>query len=71
MTSDELKRLWARKEELEERLEEIRADLRGGLDRDLEEQAQQLENRETLMEIDRVTREELGRIEEEIANLTA
>lgn len=51
-----------KRDDLLERLERIRADLEGGLDTDMEEQAIQLENRDTLMEIARVTEEELERV---------
>lgn len=55
-----------RREELVKRLEAIRRDLGGGLDRDLEDQAQQLENQETLMEIARVAESELAEIERKL-----
>lgn len=58
----EMKTLLAREAELEERLEAIAADIRGGLDRDSEERAVQLENREVLEEIERVTMAELARV---------
>ncbi|MCP1676491.1 RNA polymerase-binding transcription factor DksA [Natronocella acetinitrilica] len=48
---------------LAERLRKINLDFRRGLDRDLDEQAQELENAEVLQEIARVTAEELNRIE--------
>ncbi len=47
---------------LQERLQAIAKDIRGGLDPDSEERAAQLENREVLEEIERVTRIELERI---------
>jgi len=56
-----------RRDELRERLAAIRRDLGGGLERDLEEQAQQLENQETLMEIARVAEAELEDIERRLA----
>jgi phage regulator Rha-like protein len=52
-----------RRDELRQRLEAIRRDLGQGLDADLEEQAQQLENYDTLMEIARVAEQELSDIE--------
>ena len=55
--------LETQRDELAARLRKINMDYRGGLDRDLEEQAQQLENAEVLQEIARVTAEELNRIE--------
>ncbi len=54
--------LLAKKAELEERLERIQNDMKAGLDADWEEQATQLENRDVLMEIARVTEEELQKI---------
>lgn len=55
-----------RRDELLNRLERIRQDIAQLLDRDLEEQAQQLQNRDTLLEIERVTREELAAVEREL-----
>ncbi|NBD96428.1 MAG: hypothetical protein GVY11_08140 [Gammaproteobacteria bacterium] len=60
-------KLIERRDELRDRLGAIRRDLGGGLDRDLEEQAQQLENQETLMEIARVAEAELADIERRLA----
>lgn len=61
------RQLVQRRDELRERLAAIRRDIGGGLERDLEEQAQQLENRETLMEIARVAESELAGIERQLA----
>ena len=58
-----------KKEELSERLERIQADLAEGLDADFEEQAIQLENRDTLLEIARVTEEELEEVLKQLKNL--
>ena len=55
-----------RKKQLQERLERIRQDLASGLDRDSEEQAVQLENRDVLLEIARVTEEELEKVDAEL-----
>lgn len=52
-----------RREELQQRLDAVKRDLGGGLDRDLEDQAQQLENRDTLLEIARVAEQELRNVE--------
>ncbi len=51
------------RDRLRDRLAAIRRDLDSGLDRDLEDQAQQLENRDTLLEIARVTEQELRDVE--------
>ncbi len=59
--------LQQRRDELRQRLEAIRKELRGGLDHDLEDQAIQLENRDTLLEIARVTEQELARVEQQLA----
>ncbi len=67
MTRDELIK---RRAELRERIEAIRRDLRSGLEHDLEEQAQQLENHDTLLEIARVAEEELLKVEAAIAAAT-
>ncbi|WP_376696691.1 hypothetical protein [Wenzhouxiangella sp. EGI_FJ10305] len=61
------KQLLERQDELEQRLGAIRRDIGGGLDRDLEEQAQQLENQETLMEIARIAEAELAEVERKLA----
>ena len=58
-----------RRQELRERLEAVRRDLGRGLDRDLEEQSQQLENRDTLLEIARVAEQELRDVEARLREL--
>ncbi|WP_376692120.1 hypothetical protein [Wenzhouxiangella sp. EGI_FJ10409] len=65
------KQLIERRDELRERLEAIRRDVGGGLERDLEDQAQQLENQETLMEIARVAEAELTEVERKLTELDA
>lgn len=62
--------LLAKRDELRERLEAIRRDVRGGLDADWEEQAVQLENAEVLDGIAKATAEELARIEQLLAKLS-
>ncbi len=54
--------LMDKKKELQERLENIRKDLRHELSADFEEQASELQNRDVLMEIARVIEEELAAI---------
>ncbi len=66
MSREELNK---RRDELRERLAAIRRDLGGGLARDLEDQAQQLENQDTLMEIARVTEAELEKVEAQLRDL--
>lgn len=61
--------LLARRAELQERMQAIRADLERGLDADPEEQALELENMEVLQEIHRVAEQELKEIEKELAGL--
>lgn len=61
--------LLARKEELIQRLDAIRADLGRGLEADAEEQALQLENLEVLQEIRRLAETELAAIDTELAGL--
>ena len=58
-----------KKQELEERLDEIRKDISGGLEADFAEQATQLENRDVLLEIQRVSMEELEKINQKLAAL--
>lgn len=60
--SESKQELMAKKAELEERLEKIKNDFKSGLDADWEEQAVQLENRDVLLEIARVSEEELQKI---------
>ncbi|MEQ8937760.1 MAG: TraR/DksA family transcriptional regulator, partial [Gammaproteobacteria bacterium] len=60
--SDQLDELLAKKQELETRLEKIKQDIASGLSSDFEEQATELENRDVLLEIARVTEEELEAI---------
>ncbi len=61
--------LMKKRKELMERVEAIKADYRRGLDADSEERAVQLENRETLQEIERVTLEEIAKIDEQLKTL--
>jgi hypothetical protein len=61
--------LIAKRDELRQRLEAIEADYKQGLDRDSEEQAQQLENAEVLTGIARATADELQQIEAQLASL--
>ena len=56
-----------RKEELTSRMAAIRAELAGGLERDSEEQALQLENMEVLQEIYRLATIELQELERKLA----
>lgn len=68
-TTDRKSQLEAKRNVLRERLEAIEADYRRGLDADSEERAMQLENAEVLEGIANAAREELERIEEELAKL--
>lgn len=61
--------LLRKRKELMDRVEAIRADYKRGLDRDSEERAVQLENRETLNEIERVSLEEIAKIDEQLKKL--
>jgi len=58
--------LLTKKKELEERLEKIKRDIGQKLFADSEEQATELENRDVILEIARVTEEELARVTAEI-----
>jgi len=58
-----------KRDRLRERLASIRRDLDNGLDRDLEDQAQQLENRDTLLEIARVSEQDLREVEVQLNQL--
>ena len=57
------------RDRLRARLDDIRAEIRQGLDADSEERAIQLENREVLEGIARATIEELARIERRLQEL--
>jgi len=61
--------LLARRKELIQRLDAIRADLGRGLEADAGEQALQLENLEVLQEIGRLAETELASIDSELAKL--
>ena len=63
------KKLLAERDRLRERIKAIERDVGRGLDKDLEDQAIQLENAEVLNEIMRLTQEELQRIEAQIDDL--
>lgn len=67
--ADKIRELETKRGELIARLEAIERDYRQGLDPDAEEQAIQLENAEVLQEIARSTREELDRVEDQLAKL--
>ncbi len=58
--------LLTKKKELEERLEKIKRDIGQKLSADSEEQATELENRDVILEIARVTEEELARVSAEL-----
>ncbi len=61
--------LLIKKQELEERLSNIKKDIAGGLDADFAEQVTQLENRDVLNEIQRISEEELESIKRKLAAL--
>jgi len=58
--------LLSKKQELEERLERIKRDIGHKLSADSEEQATELENRDVILEIARVSEEELARVNVEL-----
>jgi hypothetical protein len=64
-----LQELEVRRDELRNRIEAIHKDLRGGLEKDFEEQSIQLENLEVLQEIARVAEQELREVEIKLAAL--
>ena len=69
MSNAEKKKLIDKRNELRARLEEIEKGYRQGLDKDAEEQAQQLENAEVVAGIAKALAEELRQIEEQLADL--
>ena len=60
-----------RRDELQRRLDAIKADYRRGLSADSDEQAIELENAEVLAEISRVAANELAQVEQELRQLGA
>jgi hypothetical protein len=66
MTDTNKEELLIRKNELEARLQKIKSDISEGLDADSEERAIQLQNRDVLLEIRRVTEEELQKVNAEL-----
>jgi len=58
-----------KKQELEERLSNLKKDISGRLEADFAEQATQLENRDVLLEIMRVSEEELQNTRKKLAAL--
>lgn len=58
-----------RRDELQQRLDAIKADYQRGLSADSDEQAIELENAEVLAEISRVAATELDRVEQELRQL--
>lgn len=66
-SAETIESLMLRRAGLQGRLDAIAADIRSGLDADSGERAVQLENREVLEEIERVTRVELERVQRKIA----
>ncbi len=67
--SEDRDQLLAKKQELQERLERIKKDIAGGVSADFEEQATELENRDVLLEIARVTEVELEAIKAKLDDL--
>lgn len=65
----EIDQLKQKAQSLKERLDQIHADYRRGLNRDSEERAQELENAEVLNEIERVTSQDLEKVLAKIALL--
>lgn len=63
--------LTEKRDQLAARLNAINLDFRQGLDRDMEEQALQLENQEVLAEIARITAEELNKVDAALARIEA
>ena len=61
--------LLANKEDLELRLKKIKADLGRGYSADSEERATEMENHDVLLEISRVTEEELESINKKLQQL--
>ena len=64
-------RLEARYAELNQRLQAIRQDYANGFEADSEERAQQLENEEVLAEIMRVAQEDLAKVAQQLAEVSA
>ncbi len=69
MQEPSIQKLKEKEQALQSRLDAIYRDYRKGLDADGEERAQQLQNAETLNEIERVTAEELDKVRTAIRTL--
>ena len=61
--------LITKRDELQQRLDKIRKDLAGGVSADFEEQATEMENHDVLLEIARVSEEELESINKKLQQL--
>ena len=68
--SESREELLTKKQELEERLINLKKDISGKLEADFAEQATQLENRDVLLEILRVSEEELQNTKSKLAALS-
>jgi RNA polymerase-binding transcription factor DksA len=68
---ESIEELKVRRAVLVKRLESIQRDIGGGLEKDLEEQAVQLENLEVLQEISRVARQEIKDIDRKLDAMNA
>ena len=64
-----IQQLRQRRDELQKRLDAIKADYRRGLSADSDEQAIELENADVLAEIGRVAANELAQVEQELRQL--
>jgi RNA polymerase-binding transcription factor DksA len=67
--NETVEQLELRRNELAARIDAIHRDLRGGLEKDYEEQSVQLENFEVLQEIARVAELELKEVDLKLARL--
>ncbi len=65
----EIDKLHQDRERLEEKIESIRRDLKQGLDASSDEQAIQLENYDVLMEILKISEDELESVNQKISHL--
>lgn len=61
--------LITKKQELQQRLDDIRKDLAGGFSADSEERATEMENTDVLLEIARVTKQDLELINKKLEQL--
>lgn len=60
-----------KRQELQQRIDAIHKDIKNGLNADSGERAVELENRDTLLEIERIALEDIAKIDEQLNQLSS